>query len=130
MKIQIFRKSIIEPDYDIIDTKNFTINTRKELIESTGISPSSFTKENIREVITILRDWFDFNSNFNIKKYKWLEENLFINISYEKGILKFQKNPLSLLPEYSYMWDEIRITKHYFHYIFSNTYNTRNSVEE
>ena len=104
---------------------DYYVFSRKELIEGAEISASSFNPKIIGEIITILRDFFDFNSNFNIKKFKWHEQNLFVDISYDKGILKFKRNPLSLLPEYSYMWNEIRISEPYFHYIFSNTYNEK-----
>ena len=104
---------------------DYYVFSRKELIEGAEISASSFNPKIIKEIIVLLRDWFDFNSNFNIKKFKWHEQNLFVDISYDKGILKFKRNPLSLLPEYSYMWNEIRISEPYFHYIFSNTYNEK-----
>ena len=108
---------------ELID--DFFVFGRKELIEATKISASSFNSKTIHEIIVILRDFFDFNMNFNIKAYKWHEQNLFIDISYNNGVLKFRKNPLSLQEEYKYMWEEIRIKESYFHYIFSNKYNEK-----
>lgn len=98
--------------------------TKKEIVENTGISSSTFARC-IDEAIDIISGGFDFCLNFNVPGYKIKQENVFINVCYEKGKLIFKRNPLTYSEEFAYMWDELKPKHPYFTYIYSTTYTDR-----
>jgi len=107
------------------DENGVFVFTRKELIDATGISSSTFNR-NINELIELLAVGFDFNQSFHIPQYKIGQENVFIDVVYEKGKLTFRRNPLTLTEEFEYMWSELKPKYPWFTYIYSTTYNDRN----
>ena len=107
------------------DENGVFVFTRKELVDATGISPSTFNK-NINEVIKLIGTGFDFHLSFNVPGYKIHQENVFIDVSYEKGKLTFRRNPLTLTEEFEYMWSELKPKYPWFAYIYSTTYTDRN----
>ena len=102
--------------------------TRKEIVENTGISPSTFARC-IDEAIEIISSGYDFCLNFHVPGYKIKQENVFVDVHYEKGKLIFKRNPLTLSEELAYMWDELRPNHPFFTYIYSTTYIDRKSQD-
>ena len=106
------------------DVDGVFIFSRKELIQGTSISSSTFDRS-ITEAVDLLSDGFDFCLSFHVPGYKISQENVFVDVCYEKGKLRFRRNPLTETEEFKYMWSELRPTHPFFTYIYSTTYTDR-----
>ena len=106
------------------DVDGIFVFSRKELIQAAGISPSTFDRS-ISEVVELLAKHFDFCLQFQIPGYKIRQANVFVDVSYEKGKLKFRRNPLTESDEFKYMWEELRPKYPWFTFIYSTTYIDR-----
>ena len=109
------------------EVDGFFVFTRKEILDRTNIASSTFDRS-IEEAMEIIAKHFDFCLNFHIPGYKINQENLFIDVFYQRGKLRFRGNPLSRTAEFSYMWDELTPPHPFFTYIYSTTYNDRNKT--
>ena len=83
------------------DQEGYYCYSRKELAENSGISVSTFNRCK-EDVVHYLSTWCDLASWAKYQEYSG--EILYQNVSYEKGVLKFQRNPLTLKPELSFLW--------------------------
>ena len=83
------------------DAEGFYAYTRKELAEGTELSPSTISN-NVIDAMLYFRDWCDLKSWAKYEEYKG--EVLYVDVCYEKGKLRFKRNPITLKPELSYLW--------------------------
>lgn len=83
------------------DEQGFYVYSRKELSEGTGLSMSTISN-NIISAMLYFRDWCDLKSWAKYEEYAG--EVLYVDVSYEKGKLKFKRNPITLKPELAYLW--------------------------
>lgn len=83
------------------DEEGFYCFPRKELCEIAGISPSTFDRCK-DEVVDYFRRRCDLATWAKYNEYKG--EVLYVDVSYERGVLKFRRNPLTLKPELEYLW--------------------------
>ena len=75
--------------------------TRKELADNSRISATTLDRCKDDVCFHLMND-YDFSS---WAKYKELAgESLYLDVAYEKGILRFKRNPLTFQPEYSFLW--------------------------
>ena len=79
----------------------FYVFTRKELAEGAKISVSTFDKYK-DEVLHYFSTWCDLKSWAKYDEYEG--EVLYIDVAYEKGALRFKRNPITLQPHLSYLW--------------------------
>ena len=119
--VHYVQKSIADGRAD--DNGQFVFS-RREILENTNISPSTFDRC-IDEAMEIISTGYDFCLNFHIPDYKINQENVFIDVHYEKGKLIFKRNPMTQSEEFAYMWDELRPNHPFFTYIYSTTYTDR-----
>lgn len=75
--------------------------TRREFISDLGMGASTFDKNRDVLVNELMRDW-DLELTFDLKGL--LRENLFVDIEYSDGALRFKRNTITLRPELSYVW--------------------------
>ena len=73
---------------------------RKEFIERLPMAASTFDN-NILRFVKDLAD-YDLAVMFGLKGL--YGENLFVDVRYNKGTLRFKRNPYTLRPELSYIW--------------------------
>jgi len=86
----------LQPDED----GYYTIQ-RKEFIDRIPIKPSTFSARISELVESYMEEW-DLEIMFNLKGL--IGENLYTDISYKNGKLRFKKNPYIERPEFSYIW--------------------------
>ena len=86
--------------------------TRKELADHSRISVTTLDRCK-DEICYHLRNDYDFSS---WAKYKELSgESLYLDVAYEKGVLRFKRNPLTFQPEYAFLWG-LPSLNYYFSY--------------
>lgn len=73
---------------------------RKDFLDILGLSASTFDK-NKAELVEALSTW-DLEIMFDLTGL--LHENLYTDVSYQKGELTFRRNPITMRPELSYVW--------------------------
>ncbi len=86
----------LEPNED----KDYCIK-RKEFIERLPMPASTFDN-NIQKLVSNYIQQWDLSISFGLEGLAG--ENLYLDVRYEKGVLKFKRNPYSLRPELSYIW--------------------------
>lgn len=75
--------------------------SRKELAEGVGISVS--TVDNCKDAVA--KYFSSFCDLCSWAKYEeYIGEKLYIDVSYEKGKLKFKRNPITFEPHLSHLW--------------------------
>lgn len=74
---------------------------RKEFIERLPMAPSTFDS-NIKKLVDYYIQEWDLYTSFGLVGLA--DENLYTDVRYEKGKLKFKRNPYTLRPELSYVW--------------------------
>ena len=86
----------LQPDED-----GFYVISRKEFLERLDMSPSTFSAR-----IKDLTDYYmlDWNLEIMFGLKGLIHENLYTDISYSKGKLRFKRNPYTERPELSYLW--------------------------
>ena len=83
------------------EAEGFYIFTKKELAEKLGLALTTVHR-NIGDVVQYFSSWCDLSS---WAKYPELAgEVLYTDVSYERGVLKFKQNPLTLRPDLSFLW--------------------------
>lgn len=81
--------------------EGYYVFSRKELAEGAGISVS--TLDNCKEdVIRYFSSWCDLKTWANYEEYAG--QILYTDVSYEKGKLRFKRNPITLQPPLSHLW--------------------------
>lgn len=75
--------------------------SRKDLAEGASVSLSSVSS-NIESVVLMLSDDYDFNRWARFSEYTG--ENLYEGVSYNKGVLSFKRNPVTLAPDLNFLW--------------------------
>ena len=83
------------------DTDGYYCYTKKELAEKASVSAST-VERNIDQVLAYLQRWCDFSRWAKFENYAG--EILYQNVSFETGVLKFQRNPLTFQREFSFLW--------------------------
>ena len=86
----------LQPDED----GYYTIQ-RKEFIDRIPIKPSTFSAR-INELVESYMEEWDLEIMFKLKGL--IGENLYVDISYKNGKLRFRKNPYLERPELNYVW--------------------------
>lgn len=74
---------------------------RKEFIERLPMAPSTFDS-NVDKLVEYYMQQWDLSISFGLVGLA--DENLYIDVRYEKGKLKFKRNPHTLRTEFSYTW--------------------------
>lgn len=75
--------------------------TAKELAENASVSLST-VKRSKEQVLSYLQRWCDFSTWAKFEDYAG--EKLYQDVSFEAGVLKFQRNPLTFQEEFSFLW--------------------------
>ena len=83
------------------DQSGYYCFSRKELAENAEIALSTFDRCK-EEVIHYFKTYCDFASWAKYKEFAG--EVLYTEVSYERGLLKFKRNPLTQMPEFSFLW--------------------------
>ena len=83
------------------DADGFYCYTKKELAENASVSVVTVMRSK-EQILSYLQRWCDFSSWAKFEDYAG--EILYQNVSFEAGILKFKRNPLTLQPEFSFLW--------------------------
>lgn len=106
------------------DENGFYIYTKKEICEHTDISSTTF-QNSINEAIQTLkseaRGWLS-NSNESIC--------MISDISYKNGILKFKRNPNTMIPELEYYWAVHPVTNWFAHISYDENHIRRYNGSE
>lgn len=74
---------------------------RKDFIKGLDIPASTFDRNRDAFITRYMKSW-DMEILFGLKGL--LGENLFTDVEYENGTLKFKRNPITHRPEISYVW--------------------------
>lgn len=104
------------------DEQGFYVYSRKDLAEGTGLAISTISN-NIISAMLYFRDWCDLKSWAKYEEYAG--EILYVDVSYEKGKLKFRRNPITLKPELSYLWALPPLNNHFSYDYFDNKHRRR-----
>ena len=83
------------------DADGFYCYTKAELAENASVSLSSVARSK-EQILDYLEKWCDFSSWAKFEDRAG--EVLYQDVSFEAGILKFQRNPLTLQPDFSFLW--------------------------
>lgn len=86
----------LQPDAD-----GFYRIRRKDILEGLGMAPSTFNNN----IDLFLREYiggWNLEITFGLKGL--IHEDLYTDISYHRGVLKFKRNPITLRSEFSYLW--------------------------
>ncbi len=86
----------LQPDED-----GYYIIRRKEFIERLPMTSSTFAKQIKNLTKYYMQEW-DLQIMFGLKGLA--RENLYTDISYESGKLRFKRNPYTLREELQYVW--------------------------
>lgn len=79
----------------------FYVFTRKELSDGAGISVSTFDRCK-DDVVRYFSSWCDLKTWARYDEY--VGEVLYVDVSYEKGKLRFKRNPITLQPNLCHLW--------------------------
>ena len=99
----------------------FYIFTRKELIEGAEISASTFNNCKA-EVVQYFSSWCDLKRWAKYDEYAG--EILYVDVSYERGKLKFKRNPITFSLELEHLW-ALHPLNSYFSYDSFDEYHRR-----
>lgn len=83
------------------DINGFYIISRKEFLERLELAPSTFSAR-IKDLTDYYMHEWDLEIMFDLKGL--IGENLYTDISYSSGKLKFKRNSYTERPELSYVW--------------------------
>lgn len=86
----------LQPDAD-----GYYVITRKEFLERLELSPSTFAGQ-IKNLVNYYMQQWSLGIMFHLDGLHG--ENLYTDISYDHGKLKFKRNEYTLRPELSYVW--------------------------
>ena len=100
----------------------YYVFSRKELAEGARLSVATFDKCK-DDVIEYFSSHCDFKTWAKYDEYAG--EILYIDVSYEKGKLKFKRNPLTLQPHLSHLWALPPVRKTYTSDAFDNKHRRR-----
>ena len=91
--------------------------SRTDLAENTRISLSTLNRC-ISETVELFSNWYNFSrwAKFNPDEYG--NEQLFINVEYKRGVFQFQRNPLTLNEQFSFLWGLPPLSVEYFTFDF------------
>lgn len=81
--------------------EGYYLFTRKELAEGAKISVSTVDRYKDK-VLKYFSSYCDLKSWAQYNRYAG--ENLYIDVSYQRGKLKFKRNPITLKPHLSHLW--------------------------
>lgn len=81
--------------------EGYYIFARKELIEGSGISASAFNSCK-DDVVKYFSSWCDLKRWAKYDEYAG--EILYVDVSYERGKLKFKRNPITFSSELEHLW--------------------------
>ena len=118
--IHYIQKSLYERKQPSED--GYYIYLRKELAEAAGISASTF--DNCKQEVII---YFSSECALNTwAKYEGYEgEILYTDVKYEKGKLKFKRNPLTFQPELAHLWALPPLNDFFAHDYFDEKHRRR-----
>ena len=108
------------------DKDGYYCFSRKELCEIAHLSPSTVDRCK-DEVVKYFSSWCDLARWAHYEEYKG--EILYINVSYERGVLKFQRNPLTLAPELSHLWAMPPLDFYFAYDCFDEKHRRRGTVK-
>lgn len=83
------------------DENGYYTITRKEFLERLPMKPSTFSGQINNLTDYYMRQW---NLEISFKLKGLIQENLYVDISYQNGKLRFKRNPYTERPELSYVW--------------------------
>lgn len=83
------------------DENNDYVISRKEFVERLPIPQSTFNS-NIHKLVDYAMQQWNLYVWFGLEGLA--DQNLYVDIRYENGKLKFKRNPYTLRPELSYLW--------------------------
>ncbi len=98
---------------------------KKELCEMSGISASSFGT-NLEELLDYFQRWCDFDTWARFPELRG--EKLYQDVSYEKGVFRFRRNPLTFQPEYIFLWALPPLNANFAYDSFDEKHRRRNNA--
>lgn len=84
------------------DTDGYYIIKRKEFIDRLGL-PSSTVSSRIGDLVKCYMQQWNLGIIFGLKGLE--KENLYTEVYYSNGQLRFKRNPYTMIPELQYVWD-------------------------
>ena len=83
------------------DSEGYYIIRRKEFIERLPMKPSTFAGQ-INNLVDYYMQVWDLGINFHLQGLN--RENLYVDVSYQNGKLRFRRNKYTKCPELDYVW--------------------------
>lgn len=105
--------------------EGYYVFSRKELAEGAGISVSAF--DGCRgDVIRYFSSWCDLKTWAKYEEYAG--QILYTDVSYEKGKLRFKRNPITLQPDLCHLWALPPLERYFSYDAFDKKHRRRSNA--